>query len=65
MFLFSTPSYPKGDDILFRGWFSICHLVGMISALANPVLYGYYNSVGEQHKSYIAKLSPNPSFKLG
>jgi hypothetical protein len=42
---FSTSEYPEGDDSLFRSWFSICHLVGMMSALANPILYGYYNQV--------------------
>ena len=41
----STSSSPGGDDSLFRVWFSVCHLVGMLSALANPVLYGYYNQV--------------------
>ena len=41
----STSALPEGDDSLFRSWFSICHLVGMLSALVNPVLYGYYNQV--------------------
>ena len=41
----STSGFPDGDDSLFRSWFSICHLVGMMSALANPILYGYYNQV--------------------
>ena len=29
----------------YRLVFSLCHLVGMLSALANPILYGYYNQV--------------------
>ena len=36
---------PDGDDSLFRSCFSACHLVGMLSALANPILYGYFNQV--------------------
>ena len=46
-----TVSYPEGDDSLFRSWFSICHLVGMLSALSNPVLYGYYNKVQSSNNS--------------
>ena len=25
--------------------FSLCHMIGMLSALVNPVLYGYFNKV--------------------
>ena len=41
----STSSYPDGDVSIFNFCFSVCHLVGMLSALANPVLYGYFNQV--------------------
>ena len=30
-----------GGGILF----SLCHLAGMLSGLANPLLYGYFNKV--------------------
>ena len=43
--LFSSPLYPGGDDALFRAWFCACHLLSLLSALANPILYGYYNEV--------------------
>ena len=46
---FSTEQFPSGDDALFRVWFSVCHLVGMSSALANPIIYGYFNQVLTQN----------------
>ena len=41
----STATHPEGDDSLFRIVFSICHLVGMSSALVNPIIYGFFNQV--------------------
>ena len=42
---YSTATHPEGDDSLFRIVFSICHLVGMSSALVNPIIYGFFNQV--------------------
>ena len=41
----SSASYPDGDDTLFRAWFCVCHVISLLSALANPILYGYFNEV--------------------
>ena len=41
----SSASYPDGDDTLFRAWFCVCHVICLLSALANPILYGYFNEV--------------------
>ena len=41
----SSVSYPEGDDSLFRAWFCLCHITSLLSALANPILYGYFNEV--------------------
>ena len=45
MYVFSSVSYPEGDDSLFRAWFCLCHITSLLSALANPILYGYFNEV--------------------
>ena len=42
----SSVSYPEGDDSLFRASFCLCHITSLLSALANPILYGYFNEVG-------------------
>ena len=41
----SSVSYPEGDDSLFRASFCLCHITSLLSALANPILYGYFNEV--------------------
>ena len=41
----SSAAYPDGDDTLFRAWFCLCHITSLLSALANPILYGYFNEV--------------------
>lgn len=50
MYIFSSVSYPEGDDSLFRAWFCLCHITSLLSALANPILYGYFNEVGDNLK---------------
>ena len=52
---FSTESHPEGEDSLFRIVFSVCHLVGMSSALVNPIIYGFFNQVNKT--SYVILLS--------
>ena len=39
----STEEYTEGDDGLFRISFCCLHIISLLSALANPILYGYYN----------------------
>ena len=41
----STEEYTEGDDGLFRISFCCLHIISLLSALANPILYGYYNKV--------------------
>ena len=41
----SSAVYPNGDDSLFRACFCLCHITSLLSALANPILYGYFNEV--------------------
>ena len=43
MFNPSTEEYTEGDDSLFRISFCSLHIISLLSALANPILYGYYN----------------------
>ena len=49
LIIYSTRLYPEGDDTIFRFWFSVCHVTSLLSALVNPILYGYFNKVSETY----------------
>ena len=51
-------------EVKFRSAFSVCHLLGMSSAISNPLIYGYFNQVNvllvnrlEQNEDSLRKLS--------
>ena len=53
----SSAAYPEGDDNLFRAWFCVCHIISLLSALATPILYGYFNEVNNQNIGGVINLS--------
>ena len=51
----------RGGGILF----SLCHLAGLLSGLANPLLYGYFNKVTQPGIQSIFKGSEFINFPKG